>query len=295
MAQKVPNKTLMDSGISNWTADRLPDLKGKLYVIEVNPRASRTVPFVSISIGVPLAKLAAKIMVGMTLKELGFTEEILPPHYCVKEAVFPWSKFPGIDIVLGPEMKSTGEVMGIDDDLVEGQALAFMNGNGPGQFKGMLLVSAYYFILYLFGVRVKFVRTVFPEGRVNVDRFLVGAFYRDVFAKNIGNHPDFTIVIHPVGVAVVFIKHDLRALFQDNLLFVGVHRCRKISFDNGLKSVFAPCQLLQLFRINLVGRIVMRGKRNVAFVVGWTKVGLIPLVEGLQASRINIVVTYFIE
>ncbi|MEQ1839507.1 MAG: carbamoyl-phosphate synthase large subunit, partial [Verrucomicrobiales bacterium] len=88
-----------------------------LYVIEVNPRASRTAPFVSKAIGVPLPKLAAKIMAGMTLKELGFTEEVIPSHYSVKEAVFPFSKFQGVDIILGPEMKSTGEVMGIDPDL----------------------------------------------------------------------------------------------------------------------------------------------------------------------------------
>lgn len=89
----------------------------ELYVIEVNPRASRTVPFVSKSIGVPLAKYAAKIMTGeATLKEVGFTKEVIPPHFCVKEAVFPFVKFPGIDISLGPEMKSTGEVMGLDSN-----------------------------------------------------------------------------------------------------------------------------------------------------------------------------------
>ncbi len=88
----------------------------QLYVIEVNPRASRTVPFVSKSIGVPLAKLAAKVMSGMKLTELGFTKEVVPPYYTVKEAVFPWNRFPGIDVVLGPEMHSTGEVMGVDTD-----------------------------------------------------------------------------------------------------------------------------------------------------------------------------------
>ncbi len=88
----------------------------ELYVIEVNPRASRTVPFVSKATGVSLAKLAAKIMVGEKLKDMGYTETIIPPHFSVKEAVFPWNRFPGIDIVLGPEMKSTGEVMGIDKD-----------------------------------------------------------------------------------------------------------------------------------------------------------------------------------
>ncbi|MBK1884188.1 carbamoyl-phosphate synthase large subunit [Luteolibacter pohnpeiensis] len=88
----------------------------QLYVIEVNPRASRTVPFVSKATGVSLAKLAAKVMVGEKLADLGYTETIVPPHFSVKEAVFPWNRFPGIDIVLGPEMKSTGEVMGIDAD-----------------------------------------------------------------------------------------------------------------------------------------------------------------------------------
>ncbi len=85
-----------------------------VYVLEVNPRASRTVPFVSKAIGVPLAKLAALVMTGKKLKDLRFTKEIIPAHYSAKEAVFPFVRFPGIDIVLTPEMKSTGEVMGID-------------------------------------------------------------------------------------------------------------------------------------------------------------------------------------
>jgi carbamoyl-phosphate synthase large subunit len=90
---------------------------GKAYVLEVNPRASRTVPFVSKSIGVSLAKLAAQVMSGKTLAELGFLKEIVPTHFSVKEAVLPFNRFPGVDILLGPEMKSTGEVMGIDDDF----------------------------------------------------------------------------------------------------------------------------------------------------------------------------------
>jgi len=90
---------------------------GEIYILEVNPRASRTVPFVSKTIGVPLAKLAAKVMTGMTLEELGFTEEVHRRHFAVKEAVFPFLKFPGCDVLLGPEMRSTGEVMGIDDNV----------------------------------------------------------------------------------------------------------------------------------------------------------------------------------
>jgi carbamoyl-phosphate synthase large subunit len=89
----------------------------KVYVLEVNPRASRTVPLVSKVIGIPLAKLATKIMLGKKLKDLGFSEEVIPQHVAVKESVFPFNRFPGVDVMLGPEMKSTGEVMGIDRDF----------------------------------------------------------------------------------------------------------------------------------------------------------------------------------
>ncbi|MDG1669883.1 MAG: carbamoyl-phosphate synthase large subunit [Akkermansiaceae bacterium] len=112
-----------------------------LYVIEVNPRASRTVPFVSKSIGIPLAKLAAKIMVGKKLVDLGFTEETMPPCFCVKEAVFPWGRFPGIDIVLGPEMKSTGEVMGADQDLGMAYAKAQISAFNPLPKEGNVFFS----------------------------------------------------------------------------------------------------------------------------------------------------------
>jgi carbamoyl-phosphate synthase large subunit len=88
-----------------------------IYVLEVNPRASRTVPFVSKATGVPLARLASLVMVGRTLDELGVGGEVVPKHYSVKESVFPFNKFPGVDIILGPEMRSTGEVMGIDDSF----------------------------------------------------------------------------------------------------------------------------------------------------------------------------------
>jgi carbamoyl-phosphate synthase large subunit len=91
----------------------------RVYVLEVNPRASRTVPFVSKAIGVPLAKIAARCMVGQSLASQGFTREVVPPYYSVKEAVFPFIKFPGVDSILGPEMKSTGEVMGVGQSFAE--------------------------------------------------------------------------------------------------------------------------------------------------------------------------------
>jgi carbamoyl-phosphate synthase large subunit len=93
--------------------------KGTVYVLEVNPRASRTVPYVSKATGRPLAKVAARCMVGQTLAEQGVSGEIVPPYYSVKEAVFPFIKFPGVDTILGPEMKSTGEVMGVGESFGE--------------------------------------------------------------------------------------------------------------------------------------------------------------------------------
>jgi len=92
---------------------------GTVYVLEVNPRASRTVPFVSKATGRPLAKIAARCMVGQSLRAQGIAGEVLPPYFSVKEAVFPFIKFPGVDSILGPEMKSTGEVMGVGDSFGE--------------------------------------------------------------------------------------------------------------------------------------------------------------------------------
>jgi carbamoylphosphate synthase large subunit/REP element-mobilizing transposase RayT len=112
-----------------------------VYVLEVNPRASRTVPFVSKAIGVPLAKLAAKVMTGKTLVELGFTREIIPKHFSVKEAVFPFLRYQGVDIALGPEMKSTGEVMGIDADLGLAYAKSQMAAPPPLPKSGNVFVS----------------------------------------------------------------------------------------------------------------------------------------------------------
>ena len=113
----------------------------QIYVIEVNPRASRTVPFVSKAIGTPLAKLAALVMAGRSLESLGFTKEIVPTHFSVKEAVFPFVKFAGVDILLGPEMKSTGEVMGIDSDFGRAFAKAQIQAGNSLPTEGTVLVS----------------------------------------------------------------------------------------------------------------------------------------------------------
>jgi carbamoyl-phosphate synthase large subunit len=114
---------------------------GVVYVLEVNPRASRTIPFVSKAIGVPLASLAARVMLGETLEDVGLTEEIIPSHVSVKEAVFPFNKFPGTDPVLGPEMRSTGEVMGISDSFGWSFAKAQLAASNGLPLEGGMLIT----------------------------------------------------------------------------------------------------------------------------------------------------------
>jgi len=117
-------------------------VKGEtVYVLEVNPRASRTVPFVSKTIGVPLAKLASRVMAGKSLKELKFTEESVPKYWAVKESVFPFNRFHGQDILLSPEMRSTGEVMGLDADLGIAYAKSQMAAGGPLPLTGRVFIS----------------------------------------------------------------------------------------------------------------------------------------------------------
>ncbi|WP_432697468.1 carbamoyl-phosphate synthase large subunit [Marinobacterium sp. YM272] len=128
--REMVRKMALELGVIGLMNVQLAYQDGEIYVIEVNPRASRTVPFVSKCIGVSLAAIAARVMTGKTLEELGFTEEIVPKHFNVKEAVFPFNKFQGVDPILGPEMKSTGEVMGTGETFGE----AFMKAQlGAGE------------------------------------------------------------------------------------------------------------------------------------------------------------------
>jgi carbamoyl-phosphate synthase large subunit len=114
---------------------------GIVYVLEVNPRASRTAPFVSKATGVPLAKAGARVMAGRTLADLGLTTERIPPYYSVKEAVFPFGKFPDADPILGPEMKSTGEVMGTGRSFGEAYAKAQTASGVTLPTRGVCLLS----------------------------------------------------------------------------------------------------------------------------------------------------------
>jgi carbamoyl-phosphate synthase large subunit len=127
--------------VSGIRADGTATDTPKVYILEANPRASRTVPFVSKATGVPLARLAALVMVGKTLDELGVRDEVIPTHYSIKESVFPFNKFPGVDIILGPEMKSTGEVMGIDDSMPMAFAKSQIAASSPLPASGTVFIS----------------------------------------------------------------------------------------------------------------------------------------------------------
>jgi carbamoyl-phosphate synthase large subunit len=113
----------------------------EVFVIEVNPRASRTIPFISKAIGVPLAKIAAKVMAGHTLRELGYTREIVTEHIAVKESVFPFTKFPGVDTILTPEMRSTGEVMGVADNFPDAFYKAMLSAYSELPDEGLVFLS----------------------------------------------------------------------------------------------------------------------------------------------------------
>ena len=155
MALELGVKGLMNVQLA-WQDD-------EIYVIEVNPRASRTVPFVSKCIGVSLAKIAARCMAGQSLASQGFTKEIIPPYYSVKEAVMPFNKFPGVDPILGPEMRSTGEVMGTGDTFAGAFAKAQLGAGEPPPRSGTALIS---------------VRDVDKPGAVRVGRQLVALGFK---------------------------------------------------------------------------------------------------------------------
>jgi carbamoyl-phosphate synthase large subunit len=131
----------LELGVVGLMNTQLAYQDGEIYVIEVNPRASRTVPFVSKCIGTSLAKVAARCMIGTSLKEQGFTKEIIPKTFAVKEAVFPFNKFPGVDPILGPEMKSTGEVMGVGTTFAEAYAKAQMGAGEVIEASGNAFIS----------------------------------------------------------------------------------------------------------------------------------------------------------
>ncbi|KMV31155.1 carbamoyl-phosphate synthase large subunit [Photobacterium swingsii] len=140
MRQQV-EKLAFELGVRGLMNTQFAVKDNEVYLIEVNPRAARTVPFVSKATGAPLAKIAARVMAGQSLESQGFTKEIIPPYYSVKEVVLPFNKFPGVDPLLGPEMRSTGEVMGVGDTFAEAFAKAELGCSKEKQASGRALLS----------------------------------------------------------------------------------------------------------------------------------------------------------
>ncbi|MCG9721970.1 carbamoyl-phosphate synthase large subunit [Shewanella sp. Isolate7] len=134
-------KLAMELGVVGLMNVQFAVQDNTIYMIEVNPRAARTVPFVSKATGVPLAKIAARVMAGQTLEQQGFTKEVIPPFYSVKEVVLPFNKFPGVDPLLGPEMRSTGEVMGVGATFAEAYAKAELGATSEVPKSGRALLS----------------------------------------------------------------------------------------------------------------------------------------------------------
>ncbi|HEY9695796.1 MAG TPA: carbamoyl-phosphate synthase large subunit [Trichocoleus sp.] len=229
-ACSIPTISLPDAvldTIRTWTVQLAKSLKviglmniqfavqgEQVYILEANPRASRTVPFVSKAIGAPLAKLASRVMSGQTLKSLGFLEEIIPIHISVKEAVLPFSKFPGTDIILGPEMRSTGEVMGIDSDFGKAFAKAELAASQHLPLKGTVFVSmndrdkqaAVAVVKDLLNLGLKIVATqgtrkILRENGLDVDLVLKVHEGRPHILDSIKNEQIQLIVNTPIGEA----------------------------------------------------------------------------------------------
>ncbi len=139
--KEITRKIAMELNVIGLINIQMAIKDGKIYVLEVNPRASRTVPFVSKATGIPWAKVATKVILGVSLKDQGITKEVVPDHFSVKESVFPFNRFPGVDISLGPEMKSTGEVMGIAMDFGAAFAKSQLGANQIFPSSGKVLIS----------------------------------------------------------------------------------------------------------------------------------------------------------
>jgi carbamoyl-phosphate synthase large subunit len=178
----------------------------EVYVLEVNPRASRTIPFVSMATGMPLAGIAAKTMIGKTLKEQGYTKEILPNFYSIKEAVFPFIKFPGVDPILGPEMRSTGEVLGIAWSFGGARAKSMKAANYGLPQPGKAFLS---------------VRDADKQGLAPIARELIGRGYELVATGGTCDYLlDRTIECTPVNKVAEGRPHIIDLIKNDEINFI---------------------------------------------------------------------------
>ena len=232
--------------------------RGDIYVLEVNPRASRTVPFVSKCIGVSLAKVAARCMVGTTLAEQGFTEEIVPAYVCVKESVFPFVKFPGVDPILGPEMRSTGEVMGIGDTFAEAFAKASLGAGERLPQGGTAFVSVKPsdrpFVgkvgLELAALGFKIVAT-----RGTARRLRDAGVACDVVNKVTEGRPDIADLLRNDGVDLIVNSTEGRQAIADSAIIRRLALRQKVCYTTTLSGGEAFCRAIRDGRVDKVRRL----------------------------------------
>ena len=232
--------------------------QGDIYVLEVNPRASRTVPFVSKCIGVSLAKIAARCMAGKTLAEQGFTEEIVPAYVCVKESVFPFAKFPGVDPILGPEMKSTGEVMGIGDTFAEAFAKASLSAGERLPKGGTAFVSVKPSDRPLVGkVGVELAALGFNiVATKGTARCLRDAGIEcEVVNKVTEGRPDIADLLRNDGVDLIVNSTEGRQAIADSAVIRRLALRHKVCYTTTLSGGEAFCKAIRAGRVDKVRRL----------------------------------------
>ena len=230
----------------------------EIYVLEVNPRASRTVPFVSKATGRPLAKIAARCMAGRSLVEQGATEEIIPPYYSVKEAVFPFVKFPGVDPVLGPEMKSTGEVMGVGRNFAEAFAKAQIGGGEKLPRSGRVFIS---------------VREADRDGAVELAKDLAEQGFQVVATSGTGGEiraagidcqivnkvtegrPHIVDMIKNDQIELIINTTEGKQALADSYTIRGAALQHKVSYSTTLAHAKATCMALRYLDVDTVERL----------------------------------------
>jgi carbamoyl-phosphate synthase large subunit len=231
---------------------------GEIYVIEVNPRASRTVPFVSKCIGISLAKVAARCMVGQSLQSQGFDKERIPKYFSVKEAVFPFNKFPSVDPILGPEMKSTGEVMGLGETFAEAYLKAQMGANEKLPKSGTVFIS---------------VREVDKPGIIAVARDLAGMGFKIVATRGTAQtleaagiaaevvnkvnegRPHIVDLLKNGGVNLIVNTTEGRQAVADSASIRRTALQRKVFYTTTLAGAEAVCQAMHFGEEKIVRRL----------------------------------------
>ena len=234
------------------------DSEWQVYVLEVNPRASRTVPFVSKCIGVSLAKVAARCMAGKTLAEQGFTREVAPRHIFVKESVFPFPKFPGVDPILGPEMKSTGEVMGVGDTFAEAFAKASLGAGDKLPTGGKAFVSVKPSDrphVGRVGRKLAALGFALVATRGTAQRLRAAGVACEVVNKVTEGRPDITDLLRNDAIDLIVNSTEGRQAIADSAAIRRLALRHKVCYTTTLSGGEAFCEAIRVGRVDTVRKL----------------------------------------